>query len=155
MPKRNLIGSAAFFYPSLPPVILNSAQRWMGQTVYWDEAKRKVIGFMKNVKHALAPHPVVIFFVDLMSEVSGEKISAMTQHDAKRYSPKILKIDEFALFRNLNFTLLRHPVEESQKYFRGEVPSSRRFFWNTFEKNRSRTVRTLAKGKVFGFRTLI
>ena len=33
MPKRNLIGSAAFFYPSLPPVILNSAQRWMGQTV--------------------------------------------------------------------------------------------------------------------------
>ena len=34
MPKRNLIGSAAFLYPSLPPAILNSAQRWMGQTVY-------------------------------------------------------------------------------------------------------------------------
>ena len=35
MPKRNLIGSAAFLYPSLPPAILNSAQRWMGQTVYY------------------------------------------------------------------------------------------------------------------------
>ena len=33
MPKRNLIGSAAFFYPSLLSAILNSAQRWMGQTV--------------------------------------------------------------------------------------------------------------------------
>ena len=33
MPKRNLIGSAAFLNPSLPPAIISSAQRWMGQTV--------------------------------------------------------------------------------------------------------------------------
>ena len=71
---------------------------------------------------------LVIFLVDLMSEVSAKKISASTHEYHRRKSPKTLKIDEFALFRNSNFALLRHPVDESQKYFRGVVPSSRRFF---------------------------
>ena len=62
---------------------------------------------------------------------------------AKRYSPKTVKIDEFTCFRNFNFALLRHQVDGSQKYFRGELLSSRRFFLDTFEQNRFGTVRTL------------
>ena len=64
----------------------------------------------------------------LSIELSEKKISARPHPAAKRYSSKTLKIDEFVLFRKTNFALLRHPVDESQKYFRGEVPSSRRFF---------------------------
>ena len=48
MPKRNLIGSAAFLHRSLPLLVLNSAQRWMGKTVYYILALHLWIGYTFN-----------------------------------------------------------------------------------------------------------
>ena len=75
-----------------------------------------------KIFRACSRNKLFTFFDELMSEVSAKIISASTNEYHRRKLPKTLKIDEFALFRNLNFALLRHPVDESQKYFRGGSP---------------------------------
>jgi len=56
-----------------------------------------------------------------MFEVSEENFLTLPHMAAKRKSTKTEKTDEFSLFRNSKLSLLRHPVDEFEKYFRGLV----------------------------------